>query len=324
VKATGTGGGHVWTFHEPPLAPYRHYRCDGLTETLSGLHIVSVTQVLGTLSKDNLVPWAANTDIEACFTLARRGTPYRRCPSCNGVTLAAVCDKVIKGKKGKKGRKTLPDEPDQPDFVCGADTERYRLPFHWRQLQADIKSAGLEHDVKRDEAAFRGTSIHALHEEWVNEHHVPVAADYRAEWAGYIQAYAKWLLMMTKRGATFESVEQIVGSTEYGFAGSCDTVAIVAGKDGKRERWDFKTSKQVYARTNFRQLAGYELADVEMGNEPTDEQWIAVLRADGEFIPAKSTATAKDFLNVLAVFRDDQPFIKIDDAAYRARRKEDA
>lgn len=290
MKRDGQGAdGHVWTFHEPgdgTGARWRHYRCDGKTETPNGLKIASVTQILGVLDKGALVGWAANKSIEGCWALA--------------------------GQKGYRRPRDL--------VKTKRDGTEYTVPG-WRVLQQKLKAAGLDHNTTRDEAAFRGTSIHTLHEEYVKHGTVPNAANYPAEWGGFIQAYAKWLVRMRQRGASFESVEQIVGSATHGFAGSCDTVAVITRGDGARERWDFKTSKQVYARTNFRQLAGYELADVEMGGEPTDEQWIAVLRENGDLVTARSMEGPESFLEVLAVWRRDQPLNKIDDAAYKARRE---
>jgi hypothetical protein len=283
VKIPGHDVAHKWSFHEKP---WRHYQCDGKRETPSGLKIASVTQILGVLDKSALVAWAANVSIQGCWTIA--------------------------GQKGyRRPRDLVKTKKDGTEYIVPG----------WRVLQGKLKAAGLDHNSVRDEAAFRGTSIHTLHEEWVRDGKMPNPLDFPEAWRGYVGAYAKWLLMMSGRGARFESVEQIVGSATYGFAGSCDTVAIIERGDGKRERWDFKTSKQVYARTNFRQLAGYELADVEMGNEPTDEQWIAVLRQNGDLVTARSTEGPESFLEVLAVWRRDQPLIKLDDAAYNARRK---
>lgn len=282
MKVAGHDSAHEWSFHE---RPWRHYQCDGERE-VNGLKIASVTQILGVLDKSALVAWAANKTVEGICELHSLGG--FRWPK-----------DVVKKRK---------------------DGTEYTVPA-WRILQGRLKSAGLDHNAVRDEAAFRGTSIHELHENWVRDGKAPKPTDYPEAWRGFVRAYVKWLLMMSQRGASFESVEQIVGSATYGFAGSCDTVAVITGPDGKRERWDFKTSKQVYARTNFRQLAGYELADVEMGNEPTDTQHIAVLTEAGDLVTAQSTEGPESFLEVLRVWRRDQPLIKLDDAAYRARTK---
>lgn len=197
----------------------------------------------------------------------------------------------------------------------------YEIPGHWRQLQGDLRAAGLDHKSATGEAALRGTTIHKMFEDWVNERKIPNANEHPEAWRGYIRALASWLMAMTDAGADFEVAEVIVGSARHGFAGTCDTVAVTQGKDGQRVRWDLKTSRQVYARSHFRQLAAYELASVEMGYEPTDKQAIVVLRGDGTHDVGWSFATAQDFLNVLQVWRDEQPFKQAENAAYKARRE---
>ena len=66
---------------------------------------------------------------------------------------------------------------------------------------------------------------------------------------------------------------------------------------------DLKTSKDVYPEQHFPQLAGYELASVEMGFPPTDAQFVLNTKADGTYKFVRSTATADDFLNYLAAYR---------------------
>lgn len=292
---------HVWTFHdkgEHPEAWWRHYRCDSSMVTPNGLKIASVTQGLGILSKDALAPWAANVTCEGAWILARYNTPYRRCSKCKGVTLEDRC----------------------PVEECGGSTVKYRLPPTWWQLRADLKSAGLDHDSKRDDAAARGTSVHQMHEDWVTTGKVPNPAAEPKHWQGYARAMARYIMDTDRAGEVSESVEQIVGSATYGFAGKCDEVSVATRKDGKRERRDFKTSKQAYARTHFRQLEAYEGAAVECGEMPTDERAVVVLYQHGEYeVVPNRIATYQQFLNVLQVWRDDQPLKKHEDETYKAR-----
>jgi len=306
---------HVWELLE---RPYRHYTCDGSKTTPSGLKIGSVTQVLGTLDKPALPGWAANVTGAGCLELARPGTPWRRCMACWNVTLDAVCQGVKKGEDRK--------DPNAP--LCLTPTRPYRLPKTAPAFMADVRRAGLDHNSTRDEAAFRGTTVHEIFERWVKEGAIPNPHDYRPEWQGYVRAVSKWILHMVAARAKFEVAELIVGSTTHGFAGTCDTVAITES-NGQRIRWDLKTSRQCYAKTHFRQLGAYELASVEMGLEPTDDLAIVVLRPDGTFKASFAsevewdTTPGESFLRVLRVWRDDQPLIKHEDAEYKARRAEE-
>lgn len=333
TERTPSIGRDVWEFFDEGVHPdhrWRHYRCNG-ERTVNGLEIVSVTTALGVLNKEMLVTWAGNTDTEGCFELARPGTPWRRCLKCNGVTLSATCDKMLKGKKGKKGRKTLPDEPDQPDYQCdGGTTSRYRLPYHWLHLKADMESAGLWHDSVRDEAALRGTTVHEIREAYVKTGAVPNPARYRVEWRGYVISMVRYIMWCEKRGLVPESVETVVGSSIYGFAGACDFVGVATGPDGERERHDYKTSKQTYAKSHFRQIGAYDGAAVEMGIPACSKLGIVILPPNGEFDPKYHISYAhevewpeggpyRSFLNVLQVWRDDKPLKEHEDATYKAR-----
>lgn len=325
-------GDHLWEFFDADQHPehrWRHYRLNGERTTPNGLEIVSVTTALGALAKPFLVGWAANLDTEGAFTLAQPGTPWRRCKKCSGVTLDSECSRTIKGKKGKKGRKTMPDEPDQPDYPCDGKTGPYRLPRHWRGLVDDLKTAHLWHDTVRDDAAIRGTEIHEIHENYVRHGTVPDASKYPESYRGYVMAMIRYIIWCEKRGEVPESVEQVVGSATHGFAGACDTVAVSTGRDGKRSRRDFKTSKRPYAKSHFRQLGAYDGAAVEMGNAPCDELVVVILDGvAGEFRATYSSEVEwpeggayQSFLNVLQVWRDNQPLEAHEDATYRAEKK---
>lgn len=198
---------------------------------------------------------------------------------------------------------------------------KFEVPKTWRALQAELKKRGLDHRSTTRDAQDRGTTVHQMLEDWIKERKIPSVQGHPEHWHGYVRAITAYILWAQGQGVEFESSETIVGSLEYGYAGTCDTVTVTRGSDGKRTREDLKTSRQVYARKHFRQLEGYEHAAVEGGAEPTDERWIVALHLDGTFERVRSIATAKDFLNVVAVWRDDQPLKKHEDDTYKAKRK---
>lgn len=305
---------HVWTFHDAHgdnnpeckcSAHWRHYRCDEKMETPSGLKIASVTQVNGVLDKSRpLMAYAANVTIEGALILARPNN-YRRCRKCYTVTLESVCVNVV-GEDGE---------------TCGGHTYKYRLPDEPWKLRNDLKSAGLSHDAKTKDAQDRGTTVHKMREDYVNLGVIPNPDGEPEHWRGYVQSMARYIMDTERAGEVAESVETIIGSVTHGFAGRCDEVIVSIGRDGKRRRRDFKTSKQAYARTHFRQIEAYEGGAVEMGEPPTDVREVVILQADGDYEIVPSTATYQQFLNVLTVWRDDQPLAKHEDATYRARVK---
>lgn len=271
------------------------------------------------LDKPAIAIWKQNVTAEGGWNLARPRSGYRRCVECRGVVRVPVCTHTIK-KKGEEER------------VCGGKTDVYRLPYNWRQFLADIKSAQLDADSIRDKAAFRGTAVHDLHENYVRHGTVPDASIHPPEWRGYITSMIRYIMWCEKRGEVPESVEVIVGSATHGFAGACDTVAVTTGKDGKRSRRDFKTSKQSRALSHFRQLGAYDGAAVEMGTPACDELGVVILPSDGDWNPDHHISYTHEvewgeggpyqsFLNVLQVWRDNKPLQKHEDKTYRAVKK---
>lgn len=202
------------------------------------------------------------------------------------------------------------------------NTKGFRMPSHWRGLQKELSKAGLDHRSVTKDAQIRGSNIHKIGEDWVNEGKFPVISDYPEAWHGYVRAIARFL---SAHGDGLSVAEQIVGSRKHGYAGTCDTVAVATFGDS-RVRCDYKTSKSCYARTHFRQLGAYEIGAVEGGEDPTDRQAIVILGADGQFSIHYADevewrdSPGESFLRVLDVWRDDQPLKKHEDAAYKARK----
>lgn len=298
--------------------PYHHYRMGplGTPLTINAHKVPSVTQGLGILDKSGpLVGWATRVDVDAARRMATE--TWVRCTNYG---------------KGKDGCDvagvpiTAADlEPGSACATCSGRLRVYRLPDVGWKLQRDIRLAGLDHNTIVGDAQLRGTAIHTLHEEWVDEGKLPKPTDYPEAWRGYVQSYARFLMWAQSQGVSFEVAEVLVGSRRYGFAGTCDTVAITTGADGERIRWDFKTSAECYRASHFPQLAAYELGAVECGDEATDRQGIVLLREDGAFNPDEhihySTASGEDFLAALAAFKSQKPLRDADDKAYKARKK---
>lgn len=276
--------------------PYHSYK-------INGEKVPSVTQILGTLDKSRpLVAWATRIDVAGALRIATG--KWVRC-------VAKGCDDWLR---------PIPAETAMSRCGgCGNRVRPYRLPDEGWKFQRDIKLAGFDHDTVVADAQIRGTTVHSLHEDWVKERKLPVLGDYPVAWRGYIKAYARWL--MANRDVDFESAEVLTGSPVHGFAGTCDTVAVTRTTGGKRKRYDFKTSKAVYPSTHFPQLAAYELGAVCCGDEPTDEQAIVRLGADGDYEVVDSDAGPEDFLTVLAVWQSQKRWKDRERKEYNARRK---
>lgn len=185
------------------------------------------------------------------------------------------------------------------------------------ELREELKQARKTPWHKTDDSKDRGNAIHSALEKLAQEGVVPVLTDYPESQRGYIQALCKWYLDYRP---SFEATEVQVVSEKHLFAGRYDIRAsIPAAMLLKHEKitqeeseagppaWltldDLKTGKYVYPTTQFPQLAGYELAGVEMGYTPTDAQYILNVHDDGSYDFERSTATAEHFLAYLAAQR---------------------
>jgi hypothetical protein len=115
-----------------------------------------------------------------------------------------------------------------------------------------LDEARTAHARKRDDAAEKGTDLHALVEEYVRQcierrdgkpDLVPLYES--------IQPFIKWAVDNNIR---FIASEKQLYSKELWVAGTCD---LVFEKDGKRYVGDIKTYAKIWDRTPFYQCAGY-------------------------------------------------------------------
>lgn len=189
------------------------------------------------------------------------------------------------------------------------DVNKPRRAIGAGELAALLRQARLTFRDRTSDAADRGRATHKALEDWINERRIPEPGNYPAHWRGFVRSLAAFLV--SQRPEFLES-ERIVGSVKHGYAGACDTVAVVRGPSRGRIRLDLKTSKAVYPSSHYRQLAGYELADVEGGSEPTNAQGVVRLGDDGSW-EVRYLQDLGDldfysgaFLRALAVCRDER------------------
>lgn len=103
---------------------------------------------------------------------------------------------------------------------------------------------------KRDEAAVRGTDVHALAEELVHGRPVEVPEHL----AGHVEGYSRWLDTFAVEPVL---TERPVASRQWWYAGTFDLIARI---DGETWGLDVKTSKAVYGETAL-QIAAYMTAE---------------------------------------------------------------
>jgi hypothetical protein len=175
----------------------------------------------------------------------------------------------------------------------------------------------------RDSAGERGTSIHRAFETWATTGELPDPNDYPATEEGYIRGLVKFLtdIKVSKRETMLSEVR--VASKEHKFAGTLDlmldmdecelmTRTTKTGKFFKPQTYpagcwqiDGKTTKYIYNVAEL-QTAGYEIASVECGYQPTDYRGVARFGSDGSYEFKQSRATEDHFLNILGAWRTMQ------------------
>jgi len=129
-------------------------------------------------------------------------------------------------------------------------------------IDATYDEARYAHRKKKEDAAEKGTDLHALVEEYVRrwiggEHLWPDIPDKFKP----IEAFIVWARQNEIR---FIATEQRLYSKELWIAGTCD---LIFEKDGKRYIGDIKTYKKLWDRVPLIQCAGYGIMWEEMFGE---------------------------------------------------------
>lgn len=171
----------------------------------------------------------------------------------------------------------------------------------------------------RDDASKRGHSVHAALEGWAKTGVVPDASIFPHEERPYVEGLVKFLNDIGINWTEDIQCEVIVGSLEYGYAGRYDLSFTLESETDVAYKWtpvrgpkyatlqpgrymlDLKTSKGVY-NTHHLQLAGYELASVECGYEPTNAQGILHVMDNGGYEFVRSLARPEEFVISLRQF----------------------
>ena len=133
--------------------------------------------------------------------------------------------------------------------------------------------------AERDEAAKRGTEVHALAERLVDGDEVSVPAELQQ----HVNHYIEFLDAFRPEPVL---AEVVVYNCEYGYAGTLDLIADMGG-----ERWllDLKTSKGVYGETGY-QLASYRYATHYVDADGKEQPMIPVDRCAVVHVTAKGWA----------------------------------
>jgi hypothetical protein len=153
--------------------------------------------------------------------------------------------------------------------------------------EADLVEAQKAHAKKKDDAAQKGTDLHALVEAYVGECVANAGGAVLNPYDPKYQPIEKFIGWATENNIRFIASEKQLYSKELWVAGTCD---LVFEKDGKRFVGDIKTYAKIWDRVPFFQCAGYsimveEMTHADLGEEADKIDGYCVLRLskDGTF-----------------------------------------
>ena len=141
-----------------------------------------------------------------------------------------------------------------------------------------LESAKVAHAKKRDDAAEKGTDLHAIVEDYVH-HCISVWEGQPVDVEG-TEVISKFIKWAQEHKVKFLASEAKLYSKTLWVAGTCD---LAFEKDGKKYIGDIKTYAKIWDRTPFYQCAGYSLMYEELGGGKIDGYCVLRLSKDGTF-----------------------------------------
>lgn len=139
-----------------------------------------------------------------------------------------------------------------------------------------IDLACKQHQIKKEEAASKGSEVHKWAEEYILGKEPTFPTDEKV--LNGVTAFLSWV---KEHGVKFKESERMIYSKKHDFVGTLDAIAVIGNKTSLI---DFKTSNGVYS-TMYYQVAGYQLAyEEETGKKLTGPRYIIRFDKDtGDF-----------------------------------------
>lgn len=176
--------------------------------------------------------------------------------------------------------------------------------IHWAWK---LGKEGKDWKDNRDDAGTKGTDVHALVEDYVNdcmENNKGKATLRVTDDVNPIGRFVEWAIASD---VTFLASEKNVYSKDLWVGGICDLILEI---NGKRFIGDVKTSKRIYW-SQFLQMGAYQLCLEEMGEKPFDGSVIIRIGKDGTFETQSSYDMTRDkegFTHALALYKIKKTF----------------
>jgi hypothetical protein len=231
------------------------------------------------------------------MTLKRIPTNYGHRYTLDGRAVPGVTTLISKGLP----KPALPRWAAKVAAEYAADNTETLLNLDRDARVAVIKQAPW---TQRDQAAVRGTDVHALADKLIHGTEVDVPEHL----AGHVEAYVTWLDRFDVEPIL---TEQPVASRKWWYAGTFDAIVRIGGET---LLLDWKTSKGVYGETAL-QTAAYANAEFYLdadGNEQplpkVDGLGVVHVRADGAdfYRFTDPDAAWKDYLHVAWVGKAEE------------------
>jgi len=163
-----------------------------------------------------------------------------------------------------------------------------------KYTQEIFKDARVAHRKKKEDAGQKGTDIHAIIEQWINDK-MAGRDTFTAHPAAQVQNFIDWA---TKNKVEFLASEKRLYSKKHWIAGTADFVCVI---DGKKYVGDLKTSSNVY-KEYFFQVAAYRMMLEEMGEKGYDGSIIVNVKKDGKFNEDKDVVLSQNYEYELQAF----------------------
>lgn len=170
-----------------------------------------------------------------------------------------------------------------------------------RVFQTLCNEANNAHRRKRDDAAQKGTDVHAEIETLINnaiEHNDGYISKDISHENKQVNHWIKWSV---KNNVKYVGAEQRVYSKKLFVAGTYDFKCEI---DGKLYIGDIKTTSGIYDRTPFAQCAAYQRFEEEMtGKDGVKGRVVVNLKKDGRFNEEKDVHWSWDYHTDLELFQ---------------------
>ena len=158
-----------------------------------------------------------------------------------------------------------------------------------------IDLACKQHQIKKEEAASKGTEVHKWAEEYISGKNPELPKDEKV--LNGVTAFLSWV---KENNIKFKESERMVYSKKHDYVGTLDAVAVI---HGKTSLIDFKTSNGVYSTMHY-QVAAYQMAyEEETGKELSGPRYIIRFDKDtGDFHVVNLDEDEKNYKKDCAAF----------------------